>query len=38
LNVAAAQAHNQAVPSRKIEDEIDQALDEVRKKRFSKSS
>jgi hypothetical protein len=37
LNVAAAQAHNQAVPSRKIEDEIDQALDEVRRERFAKS-
>jgi hypothetical protein len=30
LNVAAAQGHNQALPSRKIEAEIEQALDEVR--------
>ena len=35
LNVAVAQAHNQAVPSRKIEDEIEQALDEVRRERFA---
>jgi hypothetical protein len=38
LNMAAAQAHNQAVPSRKIEDEIEQALDEVREERFAKSA
>jgi ribbon-helix-helix protein len=36
LNVAAAQAHNQAVPSRKIEDEIEQALNDVRRERFAK--
>ncbi|MFI4867270.1 MAG: ribbon-helix-helix domain-containing protein [Steroidobacterales bacterium] len=36
LNVGAAQTHNQAVPSRKIEDEIEQALDEVRRERFAK--
>lgn len=36
LNVAAAQVHNQAVPSRKIEDEIEQALDEMRSERFAR--
>jgi hypothetical protein len=37
LNVAAAQAHNQAAKSRTIEDEIEQALDEVRMERFAKT-
>ncbi len=36
LNVATAQAHNRDVPSEQIEDEIEQALDEVRKVRFAK--
>jgi hypothetical protein len=36
LNVAAAQAHNQEVPTDQLEDEIEQALTEVRKGRFAK--
>jgi hypothetical protein len=36
LNVATAQARNRDVPSEPIEDEIEQALDEVRKERFAK--
>jgi hypothetical protein len=36
LNVGAAQSHNQNVPSGQLEDEIEQALAEVRTERFSK--
>jgi hypothetical protein len=36
LNLEAAQAHNLDVPSEQIEDEIEQALAEVRKERFAK--
>jgi hypothetical protein len=36
LNLEAAQAHNLDVSSAQIEDEIEQALAEVRKKRFAK--
>ena len=36
LNLEAAQAHNLDVSSAQIEDEIEQALVEVRKKRFAK--
>ena len=36
LNVEAAQAHNADVPSEQLEDEIEQALAEVRKERFAK--
>jgi hypothetical protein len=36
LNVAAAQARNQAVSSEQLEDEIEQALAEVRAERFAK--
>jgi len=35
LNVVAAQAHNAAVPSRKLEFDVDQALTEVRKQRYA---
>jgi hypothetical protein len=35
LNIEAAQAHNRDVPSEQIEDEIEQALAEVRKERFA---
>ena len=36
LNVGAAQAHNKGVPSEQLEDEIEQALTEVRAERFAK--
>jgi len=36
LNVEAAQAHNVDVPSEQLEDEIEQALAEVRQERFAK--
>jgi hypothetical protein len=36
LNISAAQAHNKGVPSDVIEDEIEQALVEVRTERFAK--
>ncbi len=36
LNVEAAQAHNADVPSEQLEDEIEQALAEVRQERFAK--
>jgi hypothetical protein len=36
LNLEAAQAHNLDLPSERIEDEIEQALAEVRKERFAK--
>jgi hypothetical protein len=36
LNLEAAQTHNLDVPSEQIEDEIEQALAEVRKERFAK--
>jgi len=36
LNLEAAPAHNLDVSSEQIEDEIEQALVEVRKKRFAK--
>jgi len=35
LNVRAAQAHNAEVPSAQLEDEIEQALSEVRAERFA---
>ena len=36
LNLETAQGHNRDVPSDQLEDEIEQALAEVRKERFAK--
>jgi hypothetical protein len=38
LNLQTAQAHNADVPSEQLEDEIEEALAEVRKERFAKKA